>query len=349
MPICALCRKREADKKGSHLVPHFLMKRVDNADNKIGRDQELGFELGMGKVKGYFGRNVQPDKLEGVFGELSDKDIACARSSMIVDDLLCGTCETRLAKLEGAYSGSMNNKGTGNYQSFADGLLATLFWISIYWRMSASGRAFKMEEIDEQHLRIILNGGLDAGDPSAYLLKLGKELTSISYRLLRDADYSSRNSGFIYFQQDRKRPYSAMIGEHAVFLDIDNSRAEAADPEFFGLSQSRDEAQVNSAAGPEFTMAIGDELYNMAAASVVQFYMEDFKQNLDRKLNRLHDHFIGKGAMAPVIKQKILLEITEAELPLGRMYTDESITAAATKILVRHEPYKSVFTRMHTA
>ena len=85
MTKCALCLQREADKKGSHLVPHFLMKTIDNVDGKPGRDLELGFELGKGHVKSYFGGAVLPERLEPVFGEISEEDIDNSRSSMIVD------------------------------------------------------------------------------------------------------------------------------------------------------------------------------------------------------------------------------------------------------------------------
>ena len=64
MPNCALCQQREADKTGSHLVPFFLMRTIDNVDNKKERGMELGFELGKGHVKGYFGGSVLPERLE---------------------------------------------------------------------------------------------------------------------------------------------------------------------------------------------------------------------------------------------------------------------------------------------
>ena len=38
---CLLCKYREADKTGSHIIPSFLMKRI-NGDGQ--RDHEVGFE-----------------------------------------------------------------------------------------------------------------------------------------------------------------------------------------------------------------------------------------------------------------------------------------------------------------
>jgi hypothetical protein len=337
MAVCALCHQLEADKKGSHLVPHFLMKRIDNADNKPGRDQELGFELGTGKVRGYFGRNVTPEKLEDVYGELSDEEIADSRSSMIVDHLLCNHCEARLAKVESAYSAALNAKGEGVFESFGDGFVSLLFWISIFWRMSASeDHVFKLHEDDEQHLRIILDGGMDVADAKAYIEKLGTEAIGISYQLLRSIDYTTVHAGFTFFRADGKRPYSAMIGEFAVFLEIDGSKADTSEEEFFGLNANRNAAPYNDCTKAEMTLSVSHDDYKAASALVVDMYKEDFLKELNEDLDTIHKKLMGNGTMAPEIKQEIIAEITSDNLPLGRRYTTEAMVEAITKVLMRH-------------
>ena len=42
MRNCLLCNENPADKTGSHIVPHFLSKRVDNEVGSMERDKELG-------------------------------------------------------------------------------------------------------------------------------------------------------------------------------------------------------------------------------------------------------------------------------------------------------------------
>ena len=73
MKKCLLCQEREADKTGSHIVPHFLLKRIDNQIGVKGRDNELGFVIGKLETKSYFGRNVLPEKLEKIYGEVDDE------------------------------------------------------------------------------------------------------------------------------------------------------------------------------------------------------------------------------------------------------------------------------------
>lgn len=35
MEKCNLCKENDADKKGSHIVPHFLLKRIENIEGKL--------------------------------------------------------------------------------------------------------------------------------------------------------------------------------------------------------------------------------------------------------------------------------------------------------------------------
>ena len=51
MSKCLLCRQREADKTGSHIIPSFLMKRI-NGDGK--RDHEIGFKIKQARDKHLF-------------------------------------------------------------------------------------------------------------------------------------------------------------------------------------------------------------------------------------------------------------------------------------------------------
>ena len=75
MNTCKLCLTQEANKKGSHIVPHFLLKRVENIKGKSARDFELGFAIGEFDTESYFGRSVPPENLEEVFGEINDEEI----------------------------------------------------------------------------------------------------------------------------------------------------------------------------------------------------------------------------------------------------------------------------------
>ena len=137
MSTCRLCETREANKKGSHIVSHFLLKRIENVDGKPGRDYELGFAIGEFDTESYFGRAVSPEKLEETFGELTEDEIAGNKHPLIVDHYFCSVCEERLSKIEGEYSKMLVTfDKEKEYASGASSSIGLLFWMSVFWRMS---------------------------------------------------------------------------------------------------------------------------------------------------------------------------------------------------------------------
>ncbi|QEC78968.1 hypothetical protein [Mucilaginibacter ginsenosidivorax] len=343
MPICALCHKNDADKKGSHLIPHFLMKKIDNVDGRPGRELELGFELSGGYVTGYFGSSVLPERLAPVFGELTEEELEKSRSKLIVDDLLCTACEMRLGNLESAYAQTLKKTSTGNYTSTEDSYLAFLFWCSIFWRMSVTDtKAYKLDETDEYHLRIILDGGLDATDIPAYTEKLGKEITGISYELIRCLNYTNKNTAKVLMKNENTVPYAMLIGEFAVFLTVDPNKKSEEVQTFLGLEKLRKEAKTNTCQQGESVLSAGNDVFDEAYREGAEFWVEDFTKTVSEICDALHKKFVGAGAMGGEIKKKIMVAIADNEGPMGRRYTPEAMHDAIMKTIVNYEPYKSM-------
>ena len=59
MNKCLLCKQNIADKTGSHIIPSFLMKRING--NGM-RDHEIGFVIKKCNVDTYFGRDIYEDE-----------------------------------------------------------------------------------------------------------------------------------------------------------------------------------------------------------------------------------------------------------------------------------------------
>src|SRR5690606_17334247 len=132
MNICKLCQQHEADKKGSHIVPFFLLREVENIDGKKERNYEIGFSLDGLVIKSHFGSSILPERLEETFGEIQDEDIEANKHPMIVDHLLCTSCEKRFSVLESKYSKFLNDNNT-NVDVRTN--ISYLFWISVFWRL----------------------------------------------------------------------------------------------------------------------------------------------------------------------------------------------------------------------
>lgn len=60
---CLLCRKRIADKTGSHMAPQLILEKIFNINSKKGRDFEAVERLDLGNEERYeyFGSKVAPE------------------------------------------------------------------------------------------------------------------------------------------------------------------------------------------------------------------------------------------------------------------------------------------------
>ena len=154
MAKCLLCQERDATKKGSHIVPSFFMKRINSIDGCNERDHDLGFSIGLGTIKTYFGRDVYEDRRRGFTDDESRIEDRTNLDTM--DNVFCPECEKLFSKYESKYSQTYylpfdkelveNNKVTG-----AD---ADLFWYSVIWRISATKHyGIKLSPAFEEKLR----------------------------------------------------------------------------------------------------------------------------------------------------------------------------------------------------
>ncbi len=160
MRNCLLCLKNLADETGSHIVPHFLSKRLDNEVGSRERDKELGFRITQDTTESYFGSAVLPEKLEEVYGEVTDEVIDNNNIDGIVDNYFCKSCEKRFGEFESEYAKTLtkNTSLNDNYVSEKRPFLGFLFWTSVIWRLSIQEKSgFKLKPKEEKKLGRILD------------------------------------------------------------------------------------------------------------------------------------------------------------------------------------------------
>ena len=84
MGKCKLCLEREANKKGSHVIPHFLVKSMVNDDRgENERDKEISFKMEATFSDVYFGRRVLPEKVEEILGRIRMKRYKLIKTIML--------------------------------------------------------------------------------------------------------------------------------------------------------------------------------------------------------------------------------------------------------------------------
>ena len=139
-PKCKLCKTNDANQTGSHLIPFFLMKRVDGEGGSKERGKELGFKITSSDVKLYHGQSILPEKIEELIGKRTDEEIEASkeesRTDVVIDNIFCSDCEKRFGALESHYSNSLSKSGSKDFKSGVAPHISLLFWFGILWRMS---------------------------------------------------------------------------------------------------------------------------------------------------------------------------------------------------------------------
>jgi len=225
MEECKICEKREADKRGSHIVPHFLLKRIDNEEGNTDRDKEFGFAISELGISSYFGRSIQPEKIEKNYGEVNDEVLSKNLIPLIEDNIFCKDCEIKLGIIENAYASIIKEKPKeeNNYNSFENSKTAFLFWTSIVWRLSiAKYSGFKLIKENEEKLHSILNIQFSKR-PEEILAYTNPNIDEkLSYKLLRSIQYSDKSFTLLFCEPDLQNPYMFVIDEFILIVNFDS-------------------------------------------------------------------------------------------------------------------------------
>lgn len=209
---CSLCRKVEADKTGSHLVPNFLIHGTFSFDGKGPRDREIArrTHLNLDEEWNYYGSSVSPEAIQADMGrDLSDEELEKNKNLLECDYLFCSGCEKRFSDVEDAYAPFY--RGTAKT---VNPRMAYLFWLSVFWRMQVGHMSIFMSGEDEFSIREILDRALLSKDE---MCSSEEDLGDFGYVLWRCRDVMKGDSG-IFGTRTQHSPYMIIVGEMVVLL-----------------------------------------------------------------------------------------------------------------------------------
>ncbi|MBR8536631.1 hypothetical protein KDU71_13735 [Carboxylicivirga sediminis] len=344
MVKCKLCNAKDADKKGSHIVPHFLLKRIENIEGKTGRDYELGFTIEKLNAKSYFGRSVQPEKLEETYGEITDADIAKNKHPLIVDNIFCSECESRLATIESKYAETTKTTNTKDYESGVSSIIGLLFWASVIWRMSINGKSgVKLTEEQNEKLRQTLDCFLP--DKIEEIDKKGINenglVKSLSYKILRSCDCKDDDAKWLFFHPEFNNPLCLLIDEYVVCFSFDDNFKDIDSKDCLGINEMIKQAPINKIGSDsnEIVKPFDNVTYKKMASSLLKIIQEVYLGGLDEFFDMVHVASGGKGKTMPSeLKTEIMAELTSEEKKTGRKFTQEEIKKSTMKVMKRYAP-----------
>ena len=322
---CLLCKCSRADKKGSHIVPSFLMKRINSHDGCLQRDHEVGFEIRSSEVKAYFGRSIYRDVREEY---TDDQSMMESRFNPdMLDYVFCSSCESWFSKLESSYAKSIDLKNKPDsliINNKASGLDSMLFWCSILWRCSVTRHFVNSLHPDfEKKLRRVL-------------LKKSIDGTNLQYALFRCLDYSKRYPGATAaIMESKKDTAILMIDEYLLIMYNGNPAAKKKSTFLGGRAQFTPSQEVvfNNGIDKERISCMPEEVFDQILLSIC-FYAAS-QMDIRGKFNRLHSRLFGVPA-PPEIIEEIMDEMRKAKL--GDIYTIPNYATAFKNVIDRHSP-----------
>lgn len=332
----------DADKKGSHIVPHFLLKRIENIDGKVDRDYEIGFKIDGITSTPHFGRSVLPERLEETFGELSDDFIANNKHPLVVDNFLCSSCEERLAQIEGKYSDTLNKVENSDYESGIDSSNGLLFWISVFWRMSVYGNSgVKLSGEQNEILRRALDTYLPKKQETLNQSAFASDgqVKSMSYKVLRALDVNQDDSKWLLFHPEFEKSPCLFIDEFIVVFSFDGNYTEFDEKDCFETNEIICDAPNNLPSGEEQVKPFDKAIYDSVNKKMVDKIVEVAIKELFEICDEIHVRAGGKGKEMPIeLKRKIAWEIVNSENEMGRKYTKEELAKSIFEAIKKNAP-----------
>lgn len=303
MDNCLLCQINDADKTGSHIIPSFLMKRINGGGQ---RDHEIGFVMKNCTVDTYFGRDIYEEQRTAI---TSDEEKLDSRNNYDVKDhILCKKCETYFSGLESKYATSINLKFASSANTINTKVLpceALLFWCSIIWRVSVTGHLGKRLHPDlEERLR----SALATNDTS--------EL-NIHYALFRCKDYSNKTGMGTSVCMDIKDSIVLLFVDEYMLVMLFDMVDEKSDAELFEIGITLKKDSLNNGLREEEIAPLPIDVFSQLMYSVIRVSIEEMC--LPEKFNELHKHLFGEK-----IPQKVLSDVfkkLQEDCKLGDKYT----------------------------
>ncbi|WP_299626892.1 hypothetical protein [uncultured Tenacibaculum sp.] len=322
MNNCLICNINLADKTGSHIIPHFLLKRIDNEEGSKKRDKEMGFLLSEFHPSSYFGRATKPETLEKVYGEVTEERIEQNEIPLVEDNIFCSACEKRLGEIESAYANTLKNgsEPNSNYQNLEDSFLAFIFWTSIVWRLSIAQKSgFKLNASDEEKLQIVLSQFLSIEIYDLDNLKKEGILENISYKILRSINYSDEKSTVLFCHPDIQNPYFFVIDEFILVFSIEKTKNQTG---FESIDEQLNNAEMNTAFDGEMIRSVEPKIIDGIQEYFYSELSKRYLLNLSKEIDIIHRKLGGRGQIPMPIKEEIAKKIiNDDDQPSGVKYT----------------------------
>lgn len=318
MSKCLLCRQREADKTGSHIIPSFLMKRI-NGEGK--RDHEIGFKIKQGIVDTYFGRDIYEEKRKDITD--NEEKIYSRENYDVIDHIFCKDCEDFFASLESKYAPSLNlhfsEKSTTKNTKISPSD-ALLFWCSLIWRISVTGHLGSRLRSDlEERLRLALvSNNIDN--------------LNIKYAVFRCKDYFKQSDKGTFAGMDIKDNSVLLFADDFMLVLVFDMKEEKHETELFEIGLKLKKESLNDGKRVEEISPIPHAIFSQLTNAIIRVIIKSMQ--LPEKFKELHKRIFNKEISEEMLDE--ILEMMQNTGKLGDKYTVRHYALCYKEILKKH-------------
>lgn len=317
MNNCLLCQQHEADKTGSHIIPSFLMKRI-NGEGK--RDNEIGFEIKKGIVETYFGRDIYEDKRKAITD--NEEKLYSRENYDIKDHVFCKYCEKYFASLESKYAPSINllfTEQTNTKNTKVSPHDALLFWCSVVWRASVTehlGSRLK-PELEERLRYALTSQNIDN--------------LNIKYALFRCIDYSKETGHGTSVCMDIKDNNLLLIVDEFMLVMVFDMKEEH-ETELFHLNLKLKKDNLNDGKKVEEISPIPPHVFSQIMLTIIHLIIKSM--NIPKIFIDLHKQIFGKDIPDDILNE--ILNMMQNTGKSGDKYTIEHYAWCYKEVLIKH-------------
>lgn len=318
MNKCLLCKENDANQTGSHIIPSFLMKRI-NGDGK--RDHEVGFVIKNGIANPYFGRDIYEDKRRSI---TDNEELLYSRDNYDVKDyILCKSCEDFFGSLENKYAPSLNlsfSTSSNTVNTKVSSSDALLFWCSLIWRVSVTEHlGCRLRQNLEERLRLAL-------------INRSIEGLKVHYALFRCKDYSKTSDFGTFVCMDTKDNSVLIFVDDFMLVMIFDLNEEEHEVELLEIKLKLKRDKLNNGEKHEEIAPIPNNVFTQLIRSFIRMVIRDMQ--IPEKFNKMHEEIFSNQIPSEVLYD--IFNIMQETRKLGDKYTVEHYSWCYIEALKKH-------------
>ena len=257
---CALCKK-EANKTGSHIISHSIIKKAINYKGSILRHKESSFSTQLGsnlKVGYYGGQSLLPEQREEELQKVNQNIENLSENPDTEDYIFCDACEKRFTGIEEYFSGKILNTLEAftinqskrdlseilvlkEFTKSNENAIIKLFFLIQLWRASVSKtKDFKLKAKFEERLRKALL--LLSSDVRNINFQSIHELLcdfSMAIVYMKNAPNSDTTNNVVELNPNLNLPYFAILNQFVVIMYEKKQQSGGILSELLGLGSCK--------------------------------------------------------------------------------------------------------------